>query len=60
MLKFQQQAMCPVQCRTVICYVAERTPEKGGRGCHPLSPAVDHKDPGNQRGDFQIVCYNVL
>ena len=37
--------------------VKERTPQKGGLGCHPLSPAVDHIDPGNPSGGHQIVCY---
>jgi hypothetical protein len=37
--------------------VAEGTPETGGRGCHPLYPAVDHIDPGNPHGGHQIVCY---
>ncbi len=37
--------------------VAEGTPQTGGRGCHPLYPAVDHKDPGNPHGGHQIVCY---
>lgn len=33
------------------------TPVKGGEGCHPLYPAVDHIDPGNPAGGYQIVCY---
>ena len=37
--------------------VREGTPEKNGRGCHPLYPAVDHIDPGNRDGGVQIVCY---
>jgi hypothetical protein len=37
--------------------VRQRTPVKGGPGYHPLCPAVDHKDPGNPNGGFQIVCY---
>ena len=32
------------------------TPEKGGLGCHPLYPAVDHVDPGNPDRP-QILCY---
>jgi len=35
----------------------EGAPVKGGRGCHPLYPAVDHIDPGNPEGGHQIVCY---
>lgn len=36
---------------------SERTPVRAGRGCHPLSPAVDHVDPGNHTGPRQIICY---
>lgn len=36
---------------------AEGTPITGGRGCHPLYPAVDHIDPGNPHGGHQIMCY---
>lgn len=35
----------------------DRTPVKGGLGCHPLSPAVDPVDPGNPDGGHQLVCY---
>lgn len=35
----------------------ECTPTKGGRGCRSLCPAVDHKDPRNPTGGFQVVCY---
>jgi hypothetical protein len=38
-------------------YNIEGTPVSGGRGCHPLYPAVDHIDFGNYAGDYQIVCY---
>ena len=41
----------------MIFELEARTPVSGGAGCHPLSPAVDHIDPGNQNGGFQIVCY---
>ena len=41
----------------MIFDVSERTPIKGGRGCHPLSPAVDHIDSGNPSGGYQIICY---
>ena len=36
--------------------VNEGRPVKGGNGCHPLYPAVDHVDPGNSNGGHQIVC----
>jgi hypothetical protein len=34
-----------------------RTPQAGGLGCHPLSPAVDHIQCGTPKGERQIVCY---
>lgn len=33
------------------------TPLKGGLGVHPLYPAVDHIECGNQERGCQIVCY---
>ena len=41
----------------MIFDVEEGTPVKGGKGCHPLYPAVDHIDPKNPDGGHQIVCY---
>lgn len=35
------------------------TPVKGGDGCHPLSPAVDHVATGNKAGGWQLVCYDL-
>ena len=52
-----QKGLCALSQVPLIFDVSERTPEKGGRGCHPLSPAVDHIDPGNPSGGFQIICY---
>lgn len=35
------------------------TPVAGGDGCHPLYPAVDHVIPGDNRGGWQLVCYDL-
>jgi hypothetical protein len=56
MLK-KQEGRCALSGATLLFDVNEGTPQKGGRGCHPLYPAVDHIDPGNPHGDYQIVCY---
>jgi len=53
----RQGGRCALSGVEMVFDVKERTPEKGGRGCHPLSPAVDHVDPGNAKGDFQLICY---
>jgi hypothetical protein len=53
----RQEGRCALSGVRLEFDVAERTPVKGGRGCHPLSPAVDHIDPGNPRGGYQIICY---
>lgn len=56
MLK-KQEGRCALSGAILLFDVNEGTPQKGGRGCHPLYPAVDHMDPGKPNGDFQIVCY---
>lgn len=53
----KQQGRCALSGARMVFHLRERRPEPGGRGCHPLSPAVDHIDPGNPKGGFQIVCY---
>lgn len=53
----QQRATCALSGVEMIFDLSERTPVSGGRGCHPLSPAVDHIDSGNSRSMLQIVCY---
>ncbi len=53
----EQQALCGLSHAPLLFDLSECTPQKGGRGCHPLCPAVDHIDPGNPTGGFQIVCY---
>ncbi|MGO9441499.1 MAG: hypothetical protein ACLPXM_13245 [Terriglobales bacterium] len=53
----EQGGLCRFSQAPLLFEVSECTPMKGGRGCHPLCPAVDHKDPGNPEGGFQIVCY---
>ena len=57
MLLKKQEGRCALSGVDMEFDVAERTPVKGGRGCHPLSPAVDHIDPGNPSGGHQIICY---
>ena len=56
-LLIQQEGRCALSQVEMLFDVEEGTPVSGGRGCHPLYPAVDHKDPGNSGGDYQIVCY---
>lgn len=29
---------------------------RNGPGVHPLYASLDHTDPGNSKGDFQIIC----
>lgn len=53
----KQKGKCALSGVDMIFNVREGTPAKGGRGCHPLYPAVDHIDPGNFDGGHQIVCY---
>jgi hypothetical protein len=57
MLK-KQKGRCALS-KVLLMFGAQHhgTREKNGRGCHPLYPAVDHKDPGNPNGGYQIVCY---
>ena len=56
-LLIKQEGRCALSKVKMICNNIEGTPVSGGRGCHPLYPAVDHIDPGNSVGDYQIVCY---
>ena len=53
----EQGGLCALASVPMLFDVREGTPEKDGQGCHPLYPAVDHIDPGNRDGGFQIVCY---
>ena len=52
-----QGGLCGISGVALLFDRTERTPIKDGRGCHPLSPAIDHIDPGFSGGGFQIVCY---
>jgi hypothetical protein len=56
-LLIKQEGRCVLSKVKMIFDNIEGTPVAGGRGCHPLYPAVDHKDPGNPEGGYQIVCY---
>ena len=53
----RQEGKCMLSKIDMVFDVAEGTPIAGGRGCHPLYPAVDHIHPGNPDGGYQIVCY---
>ena len=53
----RQEGRCALSGVEMIFDNAEGTPVSGGKGCHPLYPAVDHMDPGNPKGGHQIVCY---
>ena len=53
----KQKGKCALSGVDMIFDVKEGTPVKGGKGCHPLYPAVDHIDPGNPHGGHQIFCY---
>lgn len=53
----KQKGRCALSGVNMIFDKNEGTPMKGGRGCHPLYAAVDHIDPGNREGGYQIICY---
>jgi hypothetical protein len=55
-LLIQQKCKCALSGVEMIFDVNEGTPVNGGKGCHPLYAALDHKDPGNPNGGFQIIC----
>jgi hypothetical protein len=56
-LLITQGGRCALSDVEMIFDNTEGTPVSGGKGCHPLYPAVDHIDPGNPSGGHQIVCY---
>jgi predicted nucleotidyltransferase len=56
-LLITQKGRCALSGVEMIFENVEGTPVSGGKGCHPLYPAVDHIDPGNPEGGHQIVCY---
>jgi len=53
----QQKCKCALSGIEMVFDAKEGTPVKGGKGCHPLYAALDHKNPGNLNNGFQIVCY---
>ncbi|HRS66424.1 MAG TPA: hypothetical protein P5519_11130 [Spirochaetia bacterium] len=53
----KQKGRCALSGVEMIFDVNKGTPVSGGRGCHPLYAAVDHIDPGNREGGYQIICY---
>jgi hypothetical protein len=53
-----QECKCAFSRVEMIFDISERTPDKDGKGCHPLSPAIDHTSPGNPN-EFKIVCYDL-
>jgi hypothetical protein len=56
-LLIEQKGRCKLSDVLLVFVPDDGTPQKGGLGCHPLYPAVDHRDPGNPKGGYQIVCY---
>ena len=56
-LIISKKCLCSLSGVKMIFNKNEGTPVSGGRGCHALYAAVDHKDPGNPVGGYQIVCY---
>ncbi|MBM2832523.1 MAG: hypothetical protein HW414_1575 [Dehalococcoidia bacterium] len=52
-----QKGRCAFSDVEMVFEKTEGTPIRSGRGCHPLYPAVDHKDPGNSEGGYRIICY---
>lgn len=52
-----QQGRCKLSGVLLRLDPGDGAPQRGGLGCHPLYPAVDHKDPGNPHGGYQIICY---
>lgn len=56
-LIIDQKGYCALSGVKMIFDKKKGTPVSGGKGCHPLYAAVDHKDPGNPEGGHQIVCY---
>ena len=53
----KQRGLCALSKVLMTFDVRDRTPMADGQGCHSLSPAVDHIDPGNAQSERQIVCY---
>jgi len=56
-LLIKQEGLCALSDVPLLFDVSEGTPQANGRGVHPLYPAVDHIDPGNPSGGYQIICY---
>jgi len=56
-LLIEQKGRCALSGVELSFDVDECTPKKNGPGCHPLCASVDHKDPGNPRGGYQVICY---
>lgn len=55
----KQRGLCALSGAPLMFDRSECTTEKGGHGCNPLWPAVDHIDPSNPNSDFQIVCHRL-
>jgi hypothetical protein len=51
-LLMEQKGLCKLSQAPLVFDVSDRTPIKGGRGCHPLCPAVDHKDPCDPKSGY--------
>jgi hypothetical protein len=55
----KQKGLCALSHAPLMFVRSECRPEKGGPGCHPLCPAVDHIDPSDPNSDVQIVCFRL-
>lgn len=52
----KQKGRCALSCAKMVFDKKQGTPEKDGKGVHPLYAAVDHVSPGDS-SEFQLVCY---
>jgi hypothetical protein len=52
----EQGERCALSGAPLLFDKDEGTPHKGGKGVHPLYPAVDHIECGNVERGCQVVC----
>lgn len=55
----KQRGLCALSGAPLLFDLRLGTPVEKSQGCHPLYAAVDHIDPGSDRGGYQIVCYDL-
>lgn len=53
----QQGERCALSGAPLLFDKEEGTPHKGGKGVHPLYPAVDHIECDNVERGCQVVCF---